>query len=261
MNAAAPMPVVFAAHGTPMNAITENPYRHLWQAWGKALPRPKAILSISAHFYTRGTHVTAMEKPPTIHDFYGFPQALFDVQYPAPGSPALAQRVGDLLAPVAVGQDQEGWGLDHGTWSVLMHMFPAADIPVVQLSMDGTQPPQFHYELAKRLRPLRDEGVLIFANGNVVHNLRLLNRSEQAPAADWCLRFEATVADMLQRGDHAGLVNYEALGEDARLSVPSPDHYLPLLYAIAQQDPGEPISFPVTGAHLQSLSMLSCQIG
>ena len=255
------MPVLFAAHGTPMNAITDNPFRKRWAAWGTELPRPKAILAISAHFYTRGTHVTAMAKPPTIHDFYGFPQALFDVQYPAPGSPELAKRVADLLAPVPVGLDQEGWGLDHGTWSVLMHMFPKADIPVVQLSMDGTQPHRFHYELAKRLRPLRNEGVMVIANGNVVHNLRTLNRSEQAAPADWCVSFEAKVKALLEKGDHQALINYEALGQDALLSVPSPDHYLPLLYAIALQDEGEAISFPLSGHHSHSLSMLSVQIG
>ncbi|HEX5392304.1 MAG TPA: 4,5-DOPA dioxygenase extradiol [Rhodocyclaceae bacterium] len=261
MNTAQRMPVVFAAHGTPMNAITDNRFRSLWRQWGQALPRPKAILAVSAHFYTRGTHVTAMERPPTIHDFYGFPQELFDVQYPAPGDPALARRVADLLAPTPVGLDMGAWGFDHGTWSVLMHMFPDADIPVVQLSMDGALPPEAHYELAKRLRPLRDEGVLIFANGNVVHNLQMLNRREDAPATDWCVRFEAVVKDMLAKGDHEGLIHYEAMGEDARLSVPTPDHYLPLLYAIAQQDAGDPVSFPITGSHLQSLSMLSCQIG
>lgn len=261
MTTPSPMPAVFVAHGTPMNAITENRFRPLWRQWGEALPRPKAILAVAAHFYTRGTHVTAMEQPPTIHDFYGFPQELFDVQYPAPGSPALAQRVTQLLAPTPVGLDMDGWGLDHGTWSVLMHMYPQADIPVVQLSIDGTQPPEYHYELAKRLRPLRDEGVLICANGNVVHNLRVLNRSEDAEPAEWCARFDAAVRDMLEKGDHAGLVHYEALGDDARLSVPSPDHYLPLLYVIAQQAPGEPISFPVTGLHMASLSMLSFQIG
>lgn len=261
MNTPQPMPVVFAAHGTPMNAITDNRFRALWQQWGQALPRPKAILAISAHFYTRGTHVTAMERPPTIHDFYGFPQELFDVEYPAPGHPTLARRVADLLAPTPVALDLEGWGLDHGTWSVLMHMFPNADIPVVQLSMDGTQPPEVHYELAKRLRPLRDEGVLIFANGNVVHNLQMLARQENAPAAPWCARFEAAVTDMLAKGDHKGLIHYEALGEDARLSVPTVEHYLPLLYAIAQQDASEPVSFLISGSDLQSLSMLSCQIG
>lgn len=263
MSPPVPMPVLFLAHGSPMNAITENRFRPLWQQWGEALlpSKPKAILAVSAHFYTRGTHVTAMEKPPTIHDFHGFPQELFDVQYPAPGSPALAQRVAELLAPTPVGQDKESWGLDHGTWSVLMHLFPKADIPVVQLSIDGTQPPEYHYQLARRLRPLRDEGVLVVASGNVVHNLRTLNRSETSPPADWCVRFDATVRTMLEQGDHAGLIHYEALGEDARLSVPSPDHYLPLLYAIALQDEGEKVSFPVTGTHLHSLSMLSCQIG
>lgn len=260
MNAPKPMPVLFAAHGTPMNAITDNPYRERWRQWGESLPRPKAILAISAHFYTRGTYVTAMEHPPTIHDFYGFPQELFDVRYPAPGDPALAKHVAELLAPTSVGLDVEGWGLDHGTWSVLMHMFPRADIPVVQLSMDGTQPPEYHYQLAKRLRPLRDEGVLVVANGNVVHNLQAL-RGETAPAADWCARFEAAVTDMLTKGDHQSLIHYEALGEDAHLSIPSPDHYLPLLYAIALQDEGEPITFPIAGSHLHSLSMLSAQIG
>jgi len=170
------MPVVFFGHGSPMNTLERNQYTESWRWLGSSIPKPKAILCISAHWYTEGTAVTAMEKPKTIHDFYGFPQALFDVQYPAPGDPKLASRLRELLAPVDVEMD-ESWGLDHGTWSVLKHSYPGAEIPVVQLSIDGTQPPQFHYETGRRLAPLRDEGVLVAGSGNVVHNLRLMKRA------------------------------------------------------------------------------------
>jgi len=254
------MPAVFFAHGTPMNALGENRFGDAWRHYGASIPKPKAILMVSAHWYTQGTAVTAMDAPRTIHDFGGFPQALFDMQYPAPGSPALAARVHDLLAPVQVHMDRS-WGLDHGTWSVLVHVYPRADIPVVQLSIDGTQPPQFHYELAKRLAPLRDEGVLIAASGNVVHNLRTMRRSEQAGAYDWAQQFETTVREHLRRGEHAPLIDYEKLGQAARMSVPTPEHYLPLLYVMAQQQEGEPVSFITEGIELGSISMLSVAIG
>ena len=221
MNASARMPAIFFGHGTPMNTLARNRYTETWRKLGESVPRPKAILCVSAHWYTHGTGVTAMEQPETIHDFYGFPQALFDVQYPAPGDPALAARVRDLLAPVDVDLDQT-WGLDHGTWSVLVHAFPDARVPVVQLSIDGMQPPRFHYELGKQLAPLRDEGVLVIGSGNVVHNLRVLNRLDDAPAFDWAVRFNDRVRDALARRDHDALVDYAdarrgrgAIGADA----------------------------------------------
>ena len=243
-----------------MNTLAHNLYTGAWKRIGETVPRPAAILMVSAHWYVRGTAVTAMQKPRTIHDFGGFPQALFDFQYPAPGSPVLAQRVRELLAPLDVKAD-ESWGLDHGTWSVLAHVFPQADIPIVQLSIDATQPAAFHFELGKRLAPLRDEGVLVVGSGNVVHNLGMLKRSDDAPAYDWAARFGDAVRDHLARRDHQPLVNYQKMGDDARMSVPTPEHYLPLLYIIGLQGEREPIAFPVDGIQNASISMLTAVVG
>jgi 4,5-DOPA dioxygenase extradiol len=253
------MPVVFFGHGSPMNTLDRNQYTEAWRRLGESIPAPKAILCVSAHWYTEGTAVTAMVKPRTIHDFYGFPQALFDVQYPAPGEPKLASRVRDLLAPLDVALDQS-WGLDHGTWSVLKHAYPGADVPVVQLSIDGTQPPRFHYETGRRLAPLRDEGILITGSGNVVHNLRLMKRGG-GPAFDWAVRFNERIRQSLASRDHRALVDLEELGEDARLSVPTPEHYLPLLYVAGLQREDEAMSFPVDGYDLGSISMLTAAAG
>ena len=257
---AARMPAVFFGHGSPMNTLARNQYTEAWRKIGAAVPRPSAILAISAHWYIGGTAVTAMQAPQTVHDFGGFPQALFDFQYPAPGSPALAQRVRDILAPLAVRADEE-WGLDHGTWSVLAHVYPQAEIPVVQLSMDATQPAAFHYELGRRLAPLRDEGVLIVGSGNVVHNLGVLNWSDNAPAYDWATRFNDVVRDHLMRGDHLPLVDYQKLGTDARMSIPTPEHYLPLLCIMALQGKDEPLAVAVDGIQNASISMLSVVVG
>jgi 4,5-DOPA dioxygenase extradiol len=255
------MPAIFFGHGNPMNALATNDWTRAWSALGAAMPRPRAILAISAHWYLPGTHVTAMAKPPTIHDFGGFPHELYDVRYPAPGDPALAARVQDLLAPVVVERD-ERWGLDHGTWSVLVHAYPDADIPVVQLAIDETQPPQFHYALAKRLAPLRDEGVLILGSGNVVHNLHAYAWGRHAAHQfDWAVRFETQARGLLQAREHEPLVDYESLGDDAVLSVPTPEHYLPLLYVIATQHDDEPVTFPVEGGDGGSISMLSVKVG
>src|SRR6266581_2124113 len=253
------LPAIFFGHGSPMNTLEQNRYTDAWRQLGAQVGRPKAILAISAHWYTRGTAVTAMDRPKTIHDFYGFPQALFDVQYPAPGDAQLAARVRELLAPVDVALDQS-WGLDHGTWSVLKHAFPGADIPVVQLSIDGTQQPQFHYETGKRLAPLRDEGVLVAGSGNVVHNLRLMKRAGGAPF-DWAVRFNEKIRVALASRDHRALVDFEKFGEDARLSVPTPEHYLPLLYVAALQGDDEPMTFVVDGYDLGSVSMLTAVAG
>ena len=254
------MPVIFFGHGSPMNTLASNRYTEAWRKLGASVPRPKAILAISAHWVTPGTAVTAMAKPRTIHDFSGFPQALYEIQYPAPGDPALAARVRELLAPLEVHLDQ-AWGLDHGTWSVLVHAFPDAGIPVVQLSMDGTKPARFHYDLGKQLAPLRGEGVLIVGSGNVVHNLMLMRRGDGAAAYDWSKRFNEQIRAALVSGKHQVLIDFERLGEDARLAVPTPEHYLPLLYIAALQDADESVDFAVDGYDAGSLGMLSAAAG
>jgi len=256
-----PMPAIFFGHGNPLNALQSNAWTKGWAAIGNSIPKPKAIVCISAHWYLPATLVTAQEQPRTIHDFGGFPRALYEIKYPAPGDSQLASRVKDLLGPVSVGLDTK-WGLDHGTWSVLCHVFPDADVPVIQLSIDETQPASFHYEVAKRLSSLRDEGVLIVGSGNLVHNLHAYAWGrQQASPLDWAVRFEERVRELLLSGDHDPLIAYETLGRDAILSVPTPDHYLPLLYVIAQMREGEPIRFPVEGFDGGSVSMLSVQIG
>jgi 4,5-DOPA dioxygenase extradiol len=256
-----PMPAIFFGHGNPMNALSRNVYTDGWTAIGNSIPRPTAVLCVSAHWYLPETAVTAMPWPRTIHDFGGFPRELFEVEYPAPGSRNLAARVKELLAPLAVSLD-ENWGLDHGTWSVLRHVFPKAEIPVVQLSIDETRPPEFHYEVAKRLQPLRDEGILIIGSGNLVHNLHAYAwGTHEVEPFDWAVRFEQFARELLIKGDHAPLVGYEDLGSDALLAAPTPDHYLPLLYVIALQRQGEQVSFPVEGFDGGSISMLTVQIG
>ncbi len=258
------MPAIFFGHGNPMYAIEPNRYTEAWRELGASLPRPAAILSVSAHWYIRGTAVTAMARPRTIHDFGGFPRALFEVEYPAPGAPDLARRVQQLLAPVPVALDEDttqGWGLDHGTWSVLVHAFPQADIPVVQLSLDAAQSSDWHYALARRLAPLRDEGVLIIGSGNIVHNLRRLAWADDTPPYAWSQRFSEWVRGHMLAGEHTPLLHYLGNGEDARLSVPTPEHYLPLLYVIAQQQPGEAVSFPVEGIEMGAIDMRSVAVG
>lgn len=255
------MPAIFFGHGNPMNALQDNLYTRAWTAIGKAIPRPKAIIAVSAHWYVPGTRVTANLLPPTIHDFGGFPEALYDVEYRAPGSPELAKQVQNLLAPLHVTLD-ESWGLDHGTWSVLCHVFPEADIPVIQLSMDISQPPQFHYDLGKKLGALRGEGILVMGSGNIVHNLRAYAWGKENTAPyDWAARFEGQVREALLAGNPESIINYPQLGADAALAVPTPEHYLPLLYMLGTQQAGETISFPVDGIEGGSISMLSVQIG
>jgi 4,5-DOPA dioxygenase extradiol len=255
------MPAIFFGHGNPMNALLKNGYTEGWASIGNRLPRPKAVLAISAHWYFPATAVTVSPAPRTIHDFGGFPRELYQVQYPAPGSPQLAERVQSLLAPAAVGLDEQ-WGLDHGTWSVLCHVFPQADIPVVQLSLDETQPPEFHYEIGRRLAPLRDEDILVIGSGNLVHNLHTYAWGRHlVEPFDWAVRFEKLVRESLVAGDDGPLIAYETLGRDAMLSVPTPEHYLPLLYVIALRREGEQVSFPVEGVDGGSVSMLSVQVG
>ena len=255
------MPVIFIGHGNPMNALARNPYTDDWRRLGSSVPQPRAILCVSAHWYVPKLAVTAMQRPRTIHDFGGFPRELYAVEYPAPGSPELARRIVELLAPLSVDLD-ESWGLDHGTWSVLLHIYPGATIPVVQLSIDETKDAATHYEIAARLAPLRDEGVLIIGSGNIVHNLHAYAWGNHSAAPyDWALRFEALARELLSRGDFSNLVEYESLGRDALLSAPTPDHYLPLLYVIAQRQQHEAVSFPVAGFDGGSISMLSVRIG
>ncbi len=255
------MPAIFFGHGSPMNAIRENAYTRAWAKIGASLPRPKAVLSVSAHWFVPSTRVTAMARPRTIHDFGGFPRELGAVQYPAPGAPEVATRVQTLLAPLSVGRD-DSWGLDHGTWSVLRHVYPDADVPVVQLSIDETEPPVFHYELGRRLATLRDEGVLVIGSGNIVHNLRAYAWGDRPVAPlDWAVRFERQARDRMTAGEDAALVDYESLGPDAILSAPTPEHYLPLLYVLGARRPLDTVTFPVEGVDGGSISMLSVQVG
>jgi 4,5-DOPA dioxygenase extradiol len=257
------MPVLFVGHGSPMNAIEDNQFSSKWKEIGKTLPKPKAILCISAHWETRGTLVTAMEKPKTIHDFGGFPQELFDVQYPAPGSPELARDTKNSVKSAEVGLDQQ-WGLDHGAWSVIRPMFPDADIPVVQMSLDYTKNPQYHYDLAKELDHLRDKGILILASGNMVHNLRMVawdKIKDPEYGFDWALEANEKMKKLIETGDHKSLINYSSQGKAFNLAIPSPDHFLPLLYALALKDEKDPVTFWNDTAVMGSLTMTSLTIG
>ena len=255
------MPAIFFGHGNPMNALADNKYTRAWGEIGRSIPRPKAILCISAHWYVPAVGVTAMEQPRTIHDFGGFPRELFEFDYPAPGSPDLADRVNELLGGDVI-LDTVRWGLDHGTWSVVCHLFPDADIPVVQLSIDETRPSDWHYDFAKQLAPLRDEGVLICGSGNLVHNLHSYawGRQDVEPF-DWAVRFESEARKLMLAGDHKPLASYELMGKDALLSAPTPDHFLPLLYVLATQRDGDDVTFPVEGFDGGSISMLTVKIG
>lgn len=255
------LPAIFFGHGNPMNAVAHNVYTEAWRRIGEEIPKPKAILSVSAHWYVPGTGVTVTTAPRTIHDFGGFPPELYQVQYPAPGEPAFARRLQRLLSPLEV-QLNNSWGLDHGTWSVLRHVYPAADIPVVQLSIDETKPASFHFEAGKKLAPLREEGILIVGSGNLVHNLHTYawGRHSRDPY-DWATRFEDDAKQMILGGDHKSLVNYDALGRDAALSIPTPDHYLPLLYVLAAGQVRDAVRFPIEGVDGGSISMLSVQLG
>ena len=236
------MPVVFVGHGSPMNAIEDNPFRREWHALGQRLPRPNAILCISAHWETRGSRLTGAGQPTTIHDFFGFPKALFDVQYPAPGDPVLARYVVDLLGGHKYAHVDATRGLDHGAWSVLRMMYLNADVPVVQLGIDTSQPGEYHYELAKKLAPLRDHGVLVLGSGNIVHNLGLWDSRNPNPL-DWAQRFDASVKQHIRAREHFDLADWPRMGEEARLSVPTPEHYLPLLYILALQRDEDRVSF------------------
>lgn len=256
------MPVLFLGHGSPMNAIEDNAYRRSWQAlgaeFGAKYPQPQLILCISAHWLTRGWWLTGMSQPKTIHDFGGFPQELFDQQYPAPGAPAVAQAISQAIAAPPVGIDKGEWGLDHGTWSVLKPMFPLADIPVMQLSMDYSRPPAEHLALGRQLMPLRERGVLIVGSGNVVHNLRAARFGAPAiQAYDWAIEFDGMVGQKVQAGDVAALADFQKLGTVAQMAHPTWEHFLPLLHAAGAVPAGEPVRFFNTSYQAASISMRS----
>ncbi|GAB3812425.1 4,5-DOPA dioxygenase extradiol [Pontibacter rugosus] len=257
------MPVLFIGHGSPMNGIEDNEFSQTWKKLAKEIPTPKAVLVVSAHWLSKGTRITAMDFPNTIHDFGGFPQELFDVQYKAPGNPALAKEAAGLFTTTDVELDHD-WGLDHGAWTVVRHMYPDAVIPVLQLSIDYTQGPQYHYDLAKELYSLRKKGVLIMGSGNMVHNLRMVawnKLSEPEYGYDWAIQMNTTFKDLIRKGQHDKLISYESLGKEALLSIPTPEHYWPLLYTLGLKGGKDDISFfndKVVGG---SLTMTSVKIG
>jgi 4,5-DOPA dioxygenase extradiol len=253
------MPLLFIGHGSPMNGIEDNEFSHKWEQLGKEIPRPKAVLCISAHWFTKGTHITAMENPQTIHDFGGFPKALFDVQYPAPGNPALAKEAAQLIHKTTVGLDHE-WGLDHGTWSIVKRMYPEATIPVLQLSIDYTKGPQYHYELAKELESLRKKGVLIIGSGNIVHNLRILDWQRPTTGYDWAIDMNEKFKEAILSNNHTPLINFESLGQGAKLSIPTPEHYLPLLYILGMKGGKDKVSIFNDKLAMGSISMTSVKI-
>lgn len=256
-------PVFFIGHGSPMNGIENNVFSEQWKEIGKQIDLPSAVLVISAHWLTKGTHVTAMKEPKTIHDFGGFPQALFDVQYPAPGSPFLAGETAKLITSTDVGLDHD-WGLDHGTWTVVRHMFPDANVPVLQLSIDYNQPASYHYNLAKQLFDLRKRGVLILGSGNMIHNLRMLDwRSIDSPGFgfDWAIELNDIFKKKILSKDHTSLINYEGLSKNAKLAIPTPDHYYPMIYNLALQSEKDNLEFFNDDYVGGSLSMTSFRFG
>lgn len=257
------MPVLFVGHGSPMNGIEDTEFSRRWAQMAREIPVPKAVLVISAHWFTKGTRITAMDFPQTIHDFGGFPKALFNVQYKAPGNPVLAKETAELLYSASVSLDHD-WGLDHGAWTVVRHMYPEANIPVLQLSIDYTKGPQYHYDLAKELYALRKKGVLIMGSGNMVHNLRMvawdkLNDAEYA--YDWAIQMNDKFKELIQTGDHQSLIHYTDLGREAMLAVPTPEHYLPLIYTLGIKTDKDPVSFFNDKAVGGSLTMTSVRLG
>lgn len=256
------MPVLFLGHGSPMNAIEENEFVAQFRKLGQTIPKPAAVLCVSAHWETRGTQVTAMQNPKTIHDFGGFPRALFEVQYPAPGNPALANEIHQKIEKTEVGLDEK-WGLDHGAWSVIKHMYPNADVPVVQLSIDYTKPAKYHFELAQELAWLRKKGVLIIGSGNMVHNLRMIAWNKMATdnySYDWAAEASAKMKSFILSGNFSSLIDYESQGTSFELAIPTPEHYLPLLYALALKDEKEKITLFNDKAVAGSLTMTSVKI-
>jgi len=255
-----PFPVLFLGHGSPMNAIEENEFTKGWHLMGTRLPKPKAILCISAHWETRGTWITAMDRPRTIHDFGGFPPELYGVQYPAPGSPELALEIKKRIDGFAIDLDSS-WGLDHGAWSVILHLFPLADIPVLQLSLDYTKSPVYHFDLARELKSFRERGILIIASGNMVHNLRMMDWGRDNQGFDWAIDSNSRIKDLILKEDYKALINYNSLGPSFKLSIPSAEHYLPLLYALALKSNREKLEFFNEKLIMGSISMTSVFIG
>ena len=257
------MPVLFVGHGSPMYVIEENEFTQTWKNLGETIPTPKAILCISAHWETRGTHVTAMPKPPTIHDFGGFPRELYEIQYPAPGNPELANKTIQTIQSTKVLADDK-WGLDHGAWSVIMRMYPKADIPVIQMSLDYNKTPEEHYEMAKELASYRDNGILIIGSGNMVHNLHKVawdKQDDEEYGFDWALEANDTFKKLIQSNHHKELIHYDLLGKAVQMAVPTPDHFLPLLYALALKNESETVSYFNDKAVMGSLTMTSLKIG
>jgi 4,5-DOPA dioxygenase extradiol len=257
------MPILFLGHGNPMNAIEENQFVEGFRNVGKTIPKPNAILCISAHWLTKGTKVTAMDLPPTIHDFGGFPKALFDVQYPAPGSPELAKETQQILSPIPVELD-DSWGLDHGAWSVIKHLYPNADIPVIQMSIDYNQSMQYHFDLANKLQSLREKGILIIGSGNIIHNLRMVdfaNMDKDNYGYDWAIEVREKVNGFLLDGNYNPLIQYEKQSKAFQLAIPTPDHYIPLLYILGLQQKNEQLSLFNDKLVAGSLSMTSVKIG
>lgn len=255
------LPVLFLGHGSPMNAIAENNFTRALGALGKRIPRPEAILCVSAHWMTEGSWITHMDRPKTIHDFYGFPQPLFDVQYPAPGRPDIAEAIQQEILSPKLNLDHEMWGLDHGTWSVLKHMYPAADIPVMQLSIYMEQPAEYHFKLGQALRTLRDKGILIVSSGNIVHNLRRIRWEEDAKPYDWALEFDSWVKDKLISRDFTALQKDALKSEAGRLSVPTPDHWYPFLYTIGASEANDEMKFEYEEMQNASISMRCVSFG
>lgn len=257
------MPALFLGHGSPMNGIEDNQFVQGFKAQGKKLERPKAIIVVSAHWETKGTFVTAMEHPKTIHDFGGFPKELYEVQYPAPGDPKLAKDVSELVEPSGTVHLDDKWGLDHGSWTVVKHLFPNADVPVIQLSIDYTKPAEYHYELAKQLKVLRSKGVLIIGSGNIVHNLRMVawDKLSESYGYDWAIEANEKMKNWILDGNHQELVDFRKQGKAFDLAIPTPEHYLPLLYTMGLKDSQDEIQLfndqPLGG----SLSMTSLKIG
>lgn len=253
------MPLMFIGHGSPMNGIEDNEFSMKWEQLGKEIPLPAAVLCISAHWLTKGTHVTAMEHPQTIHDFGGFPKALFDVQYPAPGNPTLAKETASLIHKTSVGLDHE-WGLDHGTWSIVKRMYPEANIPVLQLSIDYSKGPQYHYELARELETLRKKGVLIIGSGNMVHNLRIMDWHRLDSGYDWAIDINEKFKKAILSGDHKSLINVEGFGQAGKLSIPTPEHYLPLMYILGLTNDKEKTTIFNDKLVMGSISMTSIRV-